>query len=124
MLVDGGVVNPVPISVATAMGADVVIAVALGRPGAPAVTDVEAVEDRGRLPSLLNTITRSVEIMQSGLGAHSTEEATVLIQTDFASIPSVGLHAFHQGRPYIAPGEIAAEAALPQITAALPWLRP
>ena len=31
---------------------------------------------------------------------------------------------FAAGRPYIAPGEAAAEAALPEITALLPWLRP
>jgi NTE family protein len=123
VLVDGGVVNPVPISVASSMGADVVIAVTLGRPGSAPVPDLEAVEDRGRLPSLVHTITRSVEIMQGRIGAHSTSDATVLIQTDFASIPSVGLQSFNRGRPYIASGEHAAEAVLPEITTALPWLR-
>lgn len=123
VLVDGGVVNPVPISVATSMGADVVIAVTLGRPDAPTVPDVEAVEDRGRLPSLVHTITRSVEIMQARIGTQSTATATVLIQTDFTSIPSVGLQSFNRGRPYIATGREAAEAALPDIQAALPWLR-
>jgi hypothetical protein len=49
--------------------------------------------------------------------------ATVLIQADFASIPSIGLHSFSKGRPYIASGEAAAEAAVPQIAAVLPWLR-
>ena len=105
------------------MGADVVIAVTLGRPAAPPVPDVEAVEQRGRLPSLVHTITRSVEIMQGRIGTQASAAATVLIQTDFASIPSVGLQSFDQGRPYIAPGEAAAEAALPDIAAALPWLR-
>jgi NTE family protein len=123
-LVDGGLVNPVPISVATSMGADVVIAVSLGRPAAQPVLDVEAVEDRGRLPSLVHTITRSVEIMQGRIGAHSADAAAVLIQVDATSIPSVGLQSFHRGRPYIAPGEAAAEAALPDIAACLPWLRP
>lgn len=123
VLVDGGVVNPVPISVASSMGADVVIAVTLGRPGSPTVPDVEAVEERGPLPSLIHTITRSVEIMQGRIGSHSVADASVLIQMDFASIPSVGLNSFAQGRPYIAPGEAAAEAALPEIAAALPWLR-
>src|SRR5439155_19545057 len=64
VLVDGGIVNPVPNSVASSMGADVVIAVSLGRPATQPVPDLEAVEEKGRLPSLLHTITRSVEVMQ------------------------------------------------------------
>ncbi len=124
VLVDGGVVNPVPISVACGMGADVVIAVPLSGAATQPWPGVEAVEGRGKLPSLIHTITRSVEIMQGRIGIHSAEAATVLIRTDFASIPKVGLQSFAAGRPYIAPGEVAAEAALPEITALLPWLRP
>lgn len=124
VLVDGGVVNPVPISVACEMGADVVIAVPLGGAAKEPWPGVEAVEERGTLPSLIHTITRSVEIMQGRIGVHSVEAATVLIKTNFASIPKVGLQSFAAGRPYIAPGEAAAEAALPEITALLPWLRP
>jgi NTE family protein len=124
VLVDGGVVNPVPISVASDMGADVVIAVPLSGVASEPWPGVEAVEDRGKLPSLIQTITRSVEIMQGRIGIHSAEAANVLIHTDFASVPKVGLQSFNAGRPYIAPGEAAAEAALPEITALLPWLRP
>jgi NTE family protein len=123
VLVDGGVVNPVPISVVSSMGADVIIAVALGRPGPAPILDAEAVEERGRLPSLVHTIAHSVEIMQTRIGSQAGAAATVLIQPDFAAVPSVGLHSFNLGRPYIAPGEAAAEAALPEIAAVLPWLR-
>jgi NTE family protein len=124
VLVDGGIVNPVPISVASAMGADVVIAVSLGRSARDPLTDVEAVEEKkGQLPSLLQTITRSVEVMQGRIGIDSTASATVLIEPAFPAGTGLGLQSFHQGRPYIAPGEEAAEAALPRITASLPWLR-
>ena len=122
VLVDGGIVNPVPISVAGSMGADMVIAVSLGRPATQPVPDIEAVEDHGRLPSLLHTITRSVDVMQSRIGTQATAAAAVLIETSFAAIPGLGLHSFREGRPYIAPGEAAAETALPHIAAALPWL--
>lgn len=122
VLVDGGVVNPVPISVAASMGADVVIAVSLGRPASEPELNMEAVEDRGRLPSLVHTIARSVEIMQGRIGTQSAAAATVLIQSDFGAIPNVGLQSFHKGRPYIALGEAAGEAALPDIAANLPWL--
>jgi NTE family protein len=124
VLVDGGIVNPVPISVATAMGADVVIAVNLGRSAREPLTDVEATEEKqARLPSLLQAITRSVEVMQGRVGAESTAAATVLIEPTFAAGTGLGLQSFHQGRPYIAPGEDAAQAALPRIAASLPWLR-
>lgn len=122
ILVDGGIVNPVPISVTASMGADVVIAVSLGRPATEAMPDLEAVEERGKLPSLIHTITKSIDVMQSRIGSQSSAAADVLIQMDFASVPSVGLHSFNEGRPYIAPGEAAAEAALPAIVATLPWL--
>ena len=46
MLVDGGIVNPVPISVATGMGADLVIAVNLGRFAREPLTDVEATDEK------------------------------------------------------------------------------
>jgi NTE family protein len=124
VLVDGGILNPVPISVASGMGADVVIAVNLGRSARDPLMDVEAVEEKkGQLPSLLQTITRSVEVMQGRIGVESTASATVLIEPAFPAGAGLGLQSFHQGRPYIAPGEEAAEAALPHITATLPWLR-
>jgi NTE family protein len=124
VLVDGGIVNPVPISVAGSMGADIVIAVSLGRPITQCVPDLEAVEEKGgRLPSLLQNITRSVEAMQGRIGTHAAAAATVLIEPSFAATPSLGLQSFNRGRPYIAPGAEAAEAALPAITASLPWLR-
>ena len=123
VLVDGGVVNPVPTSVACSMGADVVIAASLSRPSGAPAPDVEAVEGNGRPPSLLHTIVRSVEVMQGRIGMSATAAATVLLEMDFAEIPGLGLHAFSEGRPYIAPGEAAAEAALPALSAALPWLR-
>lgn len=125
VLVDGGIVNPVPISVVRDMGADVVIAVNLGRPAAQraaGAAEVEAGESAGRLPSLVQTITRSVEVMQGRIAAQSTAAATVLIEPRFSAVAGVGLQSFHQGRPYIAPGEAAAEAALPRIAAALPWI--
>jgi NTE family protein len=124
VLVDGGIVNPVPISVATAMGADVVIAVNLGRPTSEPLVDLEATDEKQvRLPSLVQTITRTVELMQSRISGGSTMAAAVLIEPSFAGDAGLGLQSFSQGRPYIAPGERAAEAALPSIAASLPWLR-
>jgi NTE family protein len=124
VLVDGGIVNPVPISVATGMGADVVIAVNLGRSARDPLTDVEATDEKqARLPSLLQAITRAVEVMQGRIGVESTAAATVLIEPDFAAGTGLGLQSFNKGRPYIAPGEAAALAAVPRIATCLPWLQ-
>ena len=98
-------VNPVPISVACGMGADVVIAVTARRSGQQPWTGVEAVEERGKLPSLIHSITRSVEIMQGRIGVHSSEAATVAIRTNFRSIPKVGLQSFAAGRPISRPAK-------------------
>lgn len=54
----------------------------------------------------------------------SAAAASVLIEPSFATVPALGLQSFREGRPYIAPGEAAAEAALPDIAAALPGSDP
>ncbi len=91
VLVDGGVVNPVPVALARAMGADVVIAVDLGTdilgrhlhpqtPAPPPTGDVgdwirklqgnlgallpAAQSDAPTMPSILNVLTSSLNIMQ------------------------------------------------------------
>ena len=64
-LVDGGVLNPVPSNVAAEMGADTVIAMRLIGPLGPAKDYPESREAAGRVPTMLHTITRSIEMMQS-----------------------------------------------------------
>ena len=123
VLVDGGIVNPVPISVTAGMGADVVIAVSLGRPAMEPMPDIVAVEGKGKLPTLVHTITRSIDVMQGRIGAAVTADATVLIEPDFSGVAGAGLSNFTEGRPYIVPGEAAAEAAMDAIRTALPWLK-
>jgi NTE family protein len=123
-LVDGGVVNPVPISVTAEMGADVVIGVNLGKWVAQPMAEVESREEVGPLPSLLQTVLRAVEVMQGRIASHAVATASVLVEPDFAGIPDPGLRAFHRGRAYIPAGEAALEAAMPRLQSALPWLRP
>ena len=59
-LIDGGVVNPLPVSVCRALGAEVVIAVDLSRP----VAQGDVGELRHNHPSLLESMSKSVNIMQ------------------------------------------------------------
>ena len=123
-LVDGGVINPVPISVVAEMGANVVIGVNLGKWVAQPLAEVESREASGPRPSLIQTVLRSIEVMQGRIASHAVESACVLVEPAFTNIPDPGLRAFHRGRLFIPAGEQALQAALPRLQAALPWLRP
>ena len=120
--VDGGIVNPVPSSAARAMGADKVLAVRLGRPRPAAHDDVEAQECPGRGPSAIETIRRSVDLMQATM-RDQRSPGTIVIAPECEGVPGVGLRRFSIGRRYIEAGEAAVEAAVPLIAAALPWMR-
>ena len=122
-LVDGGVVNPVPSDAAADLGSETVIAVKLSGGQAADREELTAVEGSGRTPSIIAVILRSIDIMQSKIAADTAAAATILIAPTFSDEDSVPLRRFTQGRRYIELGEEAAEAALPRIKAALPWLR-
>jgi NTE family protein len=126
ILVDGGLVNPVPTDVASAMGADKVVAVRLGSGASPVDSHLEAMSGKGAPPSVLHVVARSIEIMQAKLGA-MTAAGTILIAPEFGQVPGSNisrLRRFRDGGRYVEIGEAAAEAALPRLAAALPWLRP
>lgn len=122
-LVDGGVLNPVPSNVVADMGANVVIAVKLATRWTPPPADTEAIEAFGRPPTVLQVITRSIDLLQSKIAADSGAAATILIEPDFENAGGFGLRSFTQGRRFIPLGTAAAEAAVPRIAAALPWVQ-
>jgi NTE family protein len=121
-VVDGGVVNPVPSSAATAIGADKVVAVRLGRHRPTAHDDAEARESPGRGPSTIGTILRSVDMMQATMRGQRSP-GTIVIAPECEEVPGIGFRRFSLGRRYIEAGEAAVEAAVPRIAAALPWIR-
>jgi NTE family protein len=143
-LVDGGLVNPVPVSLCRAMGADVVIAVDLGsdivgrglrRPVAEAPAETEASWTRrvlGRLgmasdsadaeasqsPSMVSVLTTSINIMQVRIARSrlAGEPADVLISPRLGQL---GLMDYHRGSEAIAEGRAAVARMLPAIRHAL-----
>jgi NTE family protein len=123
LAVDGGALNPVPSNVAADMGADKVIAVKLADTPPAAPLEAEAVLARGRCPWMLQTIMRSIDIMYNKVEAVTAHAATILIEPDFQNRQPLGIRNFSQGRCNIPMGEAAAEAALPRLAAAFPWLR-
>ena len=126
ILIDGGVVQPVPCNVAANLGADVVVGVRLMH-----ASDVrsEALSEtpRGRSPSLFSMLLRSLELMQSRISAETAATATILItplESSTEEIERIGLRRWRSARQYTPLGEAAVEAALPRLAAALPWLHP
>ena len=144
LLVDGGLVNPVPVSLCRAMGADIVIAVDLNwnlvghrsRISSEAETDVapaangmiDAILAKFRpaarmagepqaeteMPSMLDVMASSLNIMQVRI----TQSRLAGEPADAMIRPrlsDIAAMDFHRGKMAIAEGERAAEYALPMI---------
>jgi NTE family protein len=130
-LVDGGLVNPVPVSLCRALDAEIVIAVDLGmdmlttlqrRNGKPAVAGggwrntvgrwFGGGEDKPVLPSLADVVSNSIAIMQGRISRSrlAGEPADVLIAPRLGQL---NLLDYHRGNEAIAAGRKATEHMLP-----------
>ena len=157
LLVDGGLVNPIPVSLCRAMGAQIVIAVDLnwnlvGRrnrisgderseasgvvgtdiPPSLSSSVIEAILSRFRpssrgplaasngsdLPSMLDVLTTSLNIMQVQISENRLlhEPADLMIRPDLADTAAMD---FHRGAHAIEAGEQAALEMLPAIRSLL-----
>ena len=143
VLVDGGLVNPVPVSLCRAMGADVVIAVDLNwdligrrRHTSDEVAGTGATTGNGmfdairarlwpsgtraddeaapELPSMLEVMTRSLNIMQVRITQSrlAGEPADAMIRPRLSDIAAMD---YHRGGAAIAEGERATERVLPML---------
>ncbi|HEY7417811.1 MAG TPA: patatin-like phospholipase family protein [Ktedonobacteraceae bacterium] len=121
-LIDGGVLNPVPSDIVAEMGADRVIAIKLSNREASPRKWADAAEPVSSGPSVLQTMLRSIELMQSKFSANTAATATILIEPILRESSGKGLRNFSQGRRFIPLGEVAAEEALPRLAAVFPWL--
>jgi NTE family protein len=119
-LVDGGVVNPVPVSAVQLLGADKVIAVDISASLNPREELADARHTAQRVPGMLTNILRSLDIMAAQIRAHAADEPGIRIKPELAAM---SLRQFRNGAPLIEAGEAAAEAALPELIKELPWLR-
>ncbi len=137
LLVDGGLVNPVPVSLCRALGADIVIAVDLGSDmvGSSLKKGLETAEMKGPglkdkilvslglkrehdLPSLANVLNTSIHIMQTRIARSrlAGEPADVLISPRLAHL---ALMDFHRSSEAMAEGAAAVKRMLPAIEFAL-----
>jgi NTE family protein len=112
-LVDGGLVNPVPVSVLKTMGADFIIAVNV-MPDVGA--DVHHLKSAGgkkpKEPNIFNVILQSLYIGTYIIAKASIEGADIIITPDTLHIHPGD---FHRARECIELGEIAAREAIPEI---------
>jgi len=113
-LVDGGLVNQVPVNVARQMGADIVVAVnviPLHSRRQPPKKEPKKAE-----PGMLGVMLQVIDIANLHIAATSLEGADVVISPDTSDFSPTD---FHQARDLIIQGEIAGELAIPEIKKAL-----
>jgi NTE family protein len=136
-LVDGGLVNPVPVSLCRALDAEIVIAVDLGmdmlttlqrRNGKPAAAGggwrntigrwFGSGEDMPVLPSMADVVSNSIAIMQGRISRSrmAGEPADVLIAPRLGQL---NLLDYHRAGEAIAAGRTATEHALPLLRSLL-----
>lgn len=130
-LADGGLVNPIPVSLARAMGADVVIAVDLGADlvgsaqrtatdadtrtsGLARLTQRFTFRDGEATPSLTAVMNATIHIMQTRIARSrlAGDPPDVVIAP---RLGPMGVMDFHRGAEAIAAGREAVELALPLI---------
>jgi len=109
LLADGGLSNPVPVDVARAMGADIVIAVNLDT----------VYDEKNIMPALTKIPIRSINILRHNLSLQSTKTADAIISPeDIYQIGLIGWNYFfntEKTKQIIKEGENATEKVIPQI---------
>jgi len=100
-LVDGGVVDNVPVDVAKSMGADLVIAVNIGK---------NVVNNN--TPNIIDITLQAVDIMANEISAFKMKDADVLIEPDVGSVKMMD---FSMKESVMRAGIDAAQKALPEI---------
>ncbi|MEW5944427.1 MAG: patatin-like phospholipase family protein [Pseudomonadota bacterium] len=99
--VDGGLVSPVPVRAARAMGADVVIAV-----------DISSKPKYQKVNDFVDMLLQTFSIMGQAISTYEMAEADIVIRPNLAA---VGASDFEKKHLAILEGEKAAQAALPLI---------
>lgn len=108
--VDGGLVAPVPVSQARAMGAEVVLAV-----------DISADPKGNDASGLLGLLLQTTAIMGQSINRYQLANAEVVLRP---ALSGVGSADFASRQRSIEAGRAAMQAALPQLRAELAKLRP
>jgi len=117
-LVDGGVLNPVPVRQCRALGAGVVIGVRLT---ATRTSPRERLEHKPSMPLAIETIMRTFEIMLNRISEVSHEHADVNIEVCVDG--DGGVREFKRAREIAELGYRATMGAAASLTSAMPYVR-
>lgn len=101
LLVDGGIINTVPVSVARRMGADIVVTV-----------DVGFCVQSGEIKNLFGIILQTYQIMGDELNRYQSKDADIIIRPDLTGIDQIS---FAKAAVAIESGERAAMEKLAEI---------
>jgi len=107
-LVDGGLVNPVPVSVLKGMGADFIIAVNV----IPDINDRVQQSKDFKEPNIISVMMQSIYIASYSLVGASLAGADIVIEPQVAHI---GTGDFHRAEECISQGKSAAEESISRI---------
>ena len=112
-LVDGGLVNPVPVSILKQMGADFIIAVnVIPDIGERIRQTPKGKKQRVKKPNIFNIVLQSLYIGTYYLAKSSLEGADIAISPQVAHTNPAD---FHRAKEFILQGELAAKASIPEI---------
>ena len=112
-LVDGGLVNPVPVSVLRRAGVDYIIAVNVMPDMSERVYQVDKEGTKGfKEPNIVSVITQSLQMAQCLLVRSCLEDADIVIKPKVAHI---GPGDFHRAQECIIQGKQAARESVPEI---------
>ncbi len=101
LLVDGGVLNRVPVGIVKEMGADLIVAV-----------DVGVYIGKRKTGNIFDVINQTFDIMSREIQKHTMSPADIIICPD---LTNVGSAQYHKVDEAVAQGEKAAREALPEI---------
>lgn len=115
-LVDGGVLNPVPVRQCRDLGAGIVIGVRLTGQHTSPREDLDFAPTR---PYAIETISRSMEIMHNRISEMSNVQADVTIE---ACIEGGGMRDFQKGGPIVEEGYRAVMGAAGSLRSVMPYV--
>jgi len=107
-LVDGGLVNPVPVSTVRAMGADFIIAVNVIPPMGVRIQPTQG----SKAPGIFQSMLHSLYIATYSLVRSSLEGADIVIEP---KLTRIGYGDFHRIKDCISQGALATQDSIPQI---------
>jgi len=113
LLIDGGYANNLPVDIVREMGADIIIAVDVGRP----------MMEKSKIKSALDVLQQSIAMLGLEKWRENSQKADIVIRPDLSGYSAVDFYDPVRLRRILEIGEVAAEEAKPKLIALRDRLR-